>query len=236
MVAGCCALMIIMNLVMWHFGKQSEFRYATVGFSTTMLTSQMNLALIVAVIFASIVFADELKNRTINNSIAFGLSKVKFLFGKLFVTVIVSLAGMIVVETALVGSAYLLLQDNGVNAFRAILRADLACATCFIAAICVYYAFVFLLNSEINAIWAWLVTVIGSSIVTELLGMKIPFFAKLHGWMIYSLVTASIENEQTGSYMMIWEQPGGLIKIVLGGAIWAVIALALGMIRLIKKA
>ncbi len=236
-VAGCSALMIAMNLVLFFAGKAiPDFRYANTGFAFGMLSGSMNIAMVIALIFTSIVFADEFKNRTISNSNAFGLSTTKILFGKLFATITVALPSLIVVEAVLAISAYLLLEDSGIEEVYLLLRSNLACSFLFVGAVSIFLIFLFLLKNEVQAVWTWLGIVVLGSKVVDLLGMKFTFFAKLSNWLIYPLSTKALLDETTQKYYMIWDRAAGMTHVILVGVVTSVVALIVGVLVSRKRA
>lgn len=230
LVGGCGALLLAMNLLLWYFHiYDGSFPYATTSFSFGMLSRDMQIPLCLTVVIGSVIFADEYKNRTISNSVAFGLSFVKVLFGKWIVTLIISAVALVIVEGILVGSGYLLLENSGREVLMDLLQANLACIPVFIAGVSGYYAFVFLLKNELQASWAWVGTMIGVNVVISLLAMKIGFFKWLAGWLIYNLVSAYELNEETGELIMIWQTAGGMQRTVMAGILGTIVFMVIGI-------
>ncbi|MBR1930997.1 MAG: ABC transporter permease [Lachnospiraceae bacterium] len=236
-VGACAVLMLAMNVLLAAVREgDPNFPYANTGFVFGMMTSGMNIAMFTALVFTSIIFAEEYKNRTMSNNLAFGLSETKVLLGKFIVTLLASVPGMLVVEGVLVGSAYLLLEDSGIEELYALLRANAACIPLFIAAISIYLAFIFWLKNELRAIWVWLGVVMLGSQIVSLLGLKFQFFKWLSGWLIFELVSAYDFDEVTGEMYMIWDKAAGMTRAMSAGIITAIIFLVLGMIVTRKKA
>ena len=230
LVGGCSALVLAMNLILWYFGTFTEgFPYATTRFSFGMSSMDMQLPMCLTVVMSSIIFADEYKNRTISNSVAFGLSTVKVLLGKWMVTLFVSAVAMIIVEGVLVGSGYLLLENSGRETLMDLLKANQACIPLFIVGVSGYIAFTFLLKNETQAIWAWAGTMIGVDVVVSLLAMKFQFFQWLAGWLVYSMVSVYEINEETGEMFMLWQMAGGMQKTLWAGILGTVVFLLIGI-------
>ena len=70
------------------------------------------------------------------------------------------------------GSAYALLQSNGIGDIAELIKATVSCIPGFVLGVIATIALVILFESETAAIWSWLGIFIGTSKVCELLGMK----------------------------------------------------------------
>lgn len=92
-----------------------------------------------------------------------------------------------------------------------------------------YLAFVFLLKNETSAIWAWLGTMIGATVIVSMLAMKFEFFQWLNGWLIFNMLGGSFD-EETGLYLFFWQQAGGMMRMVTAGILGTLVFLAVGMI------
>ncbi len=232
----CTCLMLAMNLVLWYFRMETEaFPYGTTKFSFSMLITGMQAALCLAATMTSFAFGDEYKNRTLNNAIAFGVSPAKIFLGKWLVTLFVCLIGLVVVEGALVGSGYLLLEDSGVTHLNGLLRANIACIPMFIAGVTGHLAFLFLLKNENSAIWAWVGTFLVGNMIASLLGLKIRFFKWLADWMVYGLAGSYTIDGETGAMTMLWDTAKGMQRAILAGVLGTVVFMVIGIIGAKKR-
>ena len=197
--------------------------------------------MLISIFMSFLIFADEYKNRTMTNTVAFGLPEAKVMAGKYVVTLIVAFIAFVVVEAVLVISAYLLLGNTGWNnsadgmeSLRQLLEADIACIPLFMAGIAIYYALLFWMRNEMHAVWGWLAGVAGVGQVVGLLGMKFSFFQKVEKILIYRLVGMYDYDEENG-LRLIWETANGRIWCVMVGLVTTVIFLALAVIGSRKK-
>lgn len=239
-LSGICALLLLsMNVVLHLFGQGGHFAYNNTEFVFSMVWSALNSVFFLTLVMGSIIFADEYKNKTISNSIAFGYSRISLYFGKILVGMIVSVAALTAVLGIFIISAYLLLENSGIDVllkmFRGIGASIPALLTGEIAAI----TFCFLLGTTTGAIWSWFGLMIGVPMVSELLGMKFDFFARLSKWLVYEVLQDNqiimSEEGMAREVVMAWMTRDGLIRMILAGVIGIAIFLIWGVLGLRRK-
>lgn len=239
-LSGICALLLVsMNVVLHLFGRGGHFAYNNTEFVFSMVWSALNSVFFLTVCMGSLIFAEEYKNKTISNSIAFGYSRISLYFGKLLVGMIVSVAALVAVLGIFIISAYLLLENSGIDVllkmFRGIGASIPALLTGEIAAI----TFCFLLGTTTGAIWSWFGLMIGVPMVSEILGMKFDFFAKLSKWLVYEVLQDNqiimTEGEMAREVVMAWMTRDGLTRMILAGMIGIAIFLIWGVVGLRRK-
>lgn len=235
-------LMLAMNVLLCFMNMvDSSFRYGTMGFSLDMVRTSMNMSMVASLFLSMLIFTDEFKNRTMTNTLAFGMSKAEVMICKYIVTLIVSAICFVFVEVVLVISAYLLLGNtgwgvlDGMGSLKALLVADIACVPLFMAGIAIYYAMLFWTKNEMSAIWGWLIGVIGLGKVFSLLGLKFEVFRLLDKCMIYELAQMYDMDEETGKMRMIWETLDGRIWVIMVGIVTTLVFLALAIIGSRRK-
>lgn len=242
----CMALLLAMNLTLGYFRNHTgNFPYGTTSFSFMMVDTALEVVMILSLIMSCIIFADEYKNKTVMNSIAFGYSRLTVYFGKIITTLLVSIAALALVLAIFIGSAYLLLENSGTEALYELFRGFVVCAPILIAGELAAVTFCFLFGTAAAATWGWLLVFVAVPTVNSILGMKFPFFRELGKWLAYSLtgegvvLTVSENGEQvaemTSGYQMIWMTQEGAIRCLLVGGIAIAIFLALGIVGLRKK-
>ena len=239
-LSGICALLLLsMNVVLHLFGQGGHFAYNNTEFVFSMVWSALNAVFFLTLVMGSIIFADEYKNKTISNSIAFGYSRISLYFGKILVGMIVSVAALAAVMGIFIISAYLLLENSGIDVllkmFRGIGASIPALLTGEIAAI----TFCFLLGTTTGAIWSWFGLMIGVPMVSEILGMmgkKFDFFARLSKWLVYEVLQDNqiivTEDGMAREVIMAWMTRDGLIRMILAGVIGIAIFLIWGVLGL----
>ena len=136
-------------------------------------------------------------------------------------------------------TAYLLLEDSGIDVllklFRAIGASIPALLTGEIAAI----TLCFLIGTTTGAIWSWVGLMMGVPMISELLGMKFDFFAKLTKWLVYEVLQDGqlimIDEGAASEVVMAWMTRDGLIRMILAGVIGIVVFLIWGVLGVKRK-
>lgn len=231
LIGGCAALVVAMNLVLWYCGNYTQnFPYGNTKFAFSMLTTGMQVPLCLTCSISSFVFADEYKNKTFSNCVSFGYSEKTMFLGKLIVTLIVSLIGLLVVEGIFIGSGYLLLEDSGKQELVRLLRATAACSPLFMAGVSGALALTFIFKNETNAIWGWAVIFAGVSFAVSLLGMKVEIFKELEQWLPFNIVGNVQLDEATGNWYMLWDSSKGFLKTTLAGILGTQVFVVAGIL------
>lgn len=230
----CTGLLIAMNLVLFFAGYgKPEFPYDATAFSLSMTEGSVQVVFILTLCMAGILFADEYKNKTLMNSVAFGYSRLQLYFGKLIASVLVSLLVIAVVLGVYIGSTYLLLENSGPDTLISLLRCYTVESMILVCGEVAALTLMFILSSVNGAVWAWLGIFLGTSAATSLLGMKYDFFRRLNGWLVYTLT-----GEQSifkGNPVMIYMTPEGVQKCLLAGTLGTLVFVVLGVMVLRKK-
>lgn len=228
------ALMLAMNLVLWYTGSITpNFRYGSTTFPFSMLVyGGFQMAFLLIIGLCSNLFGAEFKNRTIINSIAYGCSREMLFFGKLIVTLICCALTLVLVEGTLIGSAYLLLEDGGIEALKSLMRATIACLPGYICGACAAVAFFYTFGSDLKGIWAWLIVFIGVPSVTSILGLKFETIATMDKWLVYNLFG---ETAPAPAYGMIWDTAEGFRRCILAGVMGIIVFIIVGIIGVRKK-
>ena len=224
-----------MNLILWGVNLKTEnFPYATTEFSFSMLTCYMNSVLFLTAVFASIITSDEFKFRTINNSIAFGISRIKIFISKLIVALLTSIPALIIIEGVLIGSAYLLLENNSSTALTDVFTATAASIPSLIAGLTAAISLYFLIGNMAACIWSWIGTIVVFPIITSLLGIKFKFFEWLNSWLIYQLL-ASPEIDENMNFIYTWSSSAGMQKCLTAGLLGTIVFFIIGILGFRKK-
>ena len=236
LIGSCMFLMFAMNFVLWACEKYGNtFRYATTEFSFSMLETGMEMPFFITLMISCIIFGDEFKHKTISNVTSFGVSRMTMFFGKWIITLFISAIGLGLVVGTLIGSGMLFLEHSNVNEVEGVLKAVVACIPILICGVTGAYAFLFLFENEIGAIWAWLGVFLGLTLPVSLLGMKFSLFEKLNNWLVLNLLAAMNIDKVSGEYYMIWETSEGFTRTVLAGVIGTIVFLVIGIISVRKK-
>jgi len=243
----CTALLLAMNIVLGSFRGVEYFSYATTEFVFSMMYNGLNVVFFLTLCMGSIVFAEEYKNKTIANSIAFGYSRITLYFGKILTGLIVSVAALAVVLAVFIGSAYLLLENSGIDVLMTLLGGVGASLPILIVGEIAALTFLFLMESSAGASWSWVGIMMGIPIASELLGMKFGFFEKLTGWLAYEVLQNGqrlimIEEETEAGISAVepqivlsWMTQEGLTRMLLVGLIGTAVFLIWGIVGMRRK-
>ena len=231
------ALLVAMNVVLWACGRDTpSFQYNTTAFSFSMVYyGGFQFVLVLTLALSAIIFGNEFKNKTINNSVAFGCSREMLFIGKLLVTLVCSLVCLVAVIGALLGSGYLLLRHDGMEDAARVLRAVASCTPILICGACGAVSLFYVLGSETKGSWIWCLLIFGVTGAVSLLGMKFELFARLSSWMIYNIVTENHTNPDTGLTVMVWETAEGLRRCIMAGVMGTLVFFVLGLAGVHKK-
>lgn len=235
----CTALLVGANVVLWFFGRGGNFAYNNTEFAFMMVWTSLNAVFFLTLCMGSIIFGDEYKNKTISNSIAFGYSRIFLYFGKLLVGLIVSVVALTAVLGVFIISAYLLLEDSGIDALLRLLRAIGAGAPVLLTGEVAAITFCFLTETASGSTWSWMGLMIGVPMISELLGMRLAFFEKLTKWLAYEVLQNNqilmYEEGAAGEVVMAWMTREGLARMILSGVIGIAVFLLWGVIGLRRK-
>lgn len=234
LTVSCTALLLAMNLVLHFSGKNiPSFPYASTEFAFSMVADSFQPVLILTLCLGTIVFADEYKNRTLMNSVAYGYSRIGLFLGKVAVGLIVSFLALAVALFVFITSAYLLLENSGVEHLQMLLRGFVLNIPILIAGELAAYMFLFLFGKTATT-WGWLGLIAFLPVVTGLLGMKFPVFEKIDSWLIYTVAGAYSMDSEGGMTMAFMTQEGAFRCLAAGG-IGIVIFLVIGIVGMAKK-
>lgn len=242
----CTALLLGMNITLSCFRGAEHFSYATTEFVFSMMWSALNVVFFLTLCMGGIIFAEEYKNKTIVNSVAFGYSRISIYLGKLLTGIIVSVAALAVVLAVFIGSAYLLLENSGIDVLTTLLRGIGASLPILVAGETAAITLLFLVDSSAGATWSWLGIMLGIPIASELLGMKFDFFRKLTGWLAYEVLQNGQQiimiEEETEAGMAVepqivlsWMTQEGLTRMLLAGLIGTAVFLIWGVVGMRRK-
>lgn len=230
----CTAILLALNIVLGIYGrKYSDFGYSTTAFSFSMVASVVVVVFIFTLCLGSMVFADEYKNKTIMNSVAYGYSKISIYIGKIIVSTLVAAVLLTAALAVYTGSAYLLLENSGMEPLSYLLISYVANIPVLLAGLWGAITLLFLVNSVGGAIWSWLGLFLGVPIVCEILGMKIEFFAEISKWLVYGILQEVIVTED--GYLPVYMTEEGLFRCLLAGFIGIAVFLLLGTLGVRKK-
>ena len=228
LTGACLMVVLLFNVLLWAMATFTVgFPWATTKFAFSMLEGDMHIPLYLSAVMGSVVTADELKHRTINNSVAFGLSRTQIYLSKLIVGIAASAVCLLVTEAGLISSGYLLLENSGPAYTMSLLKGTVACIPAWIAGMVAFISLYYVTGKESGGIWSWMLIMVAVPAVVSVLGMKFELCARLTSWLLYTMVSYTMPNEEWLTYS--WSTAAGVLKCQEAGIIGASLFIMLGI-------
>lgn len=229
----CAAVVLLFVTVLWTMAAVDvDFPWATTKFAFSTLEADMHIPLFLSAIMGSLVVSDDLKHRTINNSVAFGMSREQIYLAKVIVGIAVSAVCVLVTESVLIGSGYLLLEDSGAAYTLSLLKGTAACIPAWAAGMTAIISLCYMTGSS-GAIWSWLLIMVVAPAVVNILGMKFELCKRLASWMLYPLISTTIPTEEWLEYS--WSTAAGFLKCQEAGIIGMSVFITLGILAIRRR-
>lgn len=112
---GSIGFVIFINVALGLFANsQTNFPYGNTKYSLSSFYTFIGLLMIISVYLVSLTFGQEFKNSTLKNSIAFGISRNQIYLGKFLVEVVICTINLVLISSAYVIAAYVMLEDSGI--------------------------------------------------------------------------------------------------------------------------
>lgn len=234
-LTGACLLVVVLfNVVLWAMATFTEaFPWATTKYAFSTLEADMHIPLFLSAVMGSVVTGDELKHRTINNSVAFGLSREQVFLSKVIVGIAASAVCLLATEAGLIGSGYLLLEDSGSAYTLSLLKGTAACIPAWTAGMVAFISLYYVTGKDSGGIWSWLLIMVAVPAVVSVLGMRFEICAKLSSWLLYSMVSYTEPNEVWLTFS--WSTTAGFLRCQEAGLFGASLFIALGILAIRRR-
>lgn len=224
-------LALLVNLVLWFLDKvDPTFPYGTTAFSLSNLVCMMTMLFYVGMILVYLIFADDKKNGSLKNSIAFGISRTEIFLGKCVVSTLISLISLAVILVVFLGSAVLLLEP-GVepHAVKITLQGVACVIPMAVASEILGIAFCNFCQKEVVAGIDWYVVMVAIPQICFIIGLKFEPWAKIAAWMPNNYLSKEIMVNMSG-WNCLWQTPEGIAKCLISGFIGLIVFLVFGLI------
>ncbi|MEG2747282.1 MAG: ABC transporter permease [Gordonibacter sp.] len=225
-----CAIVVAANVLLCVMAATPDFPYSTVRFSLSNLLSSLGVLFFVAGILVWVLFADDRKDGTLKNAVAYGLSRCSLFVGKCVVSVAFGLASMVLVLAVYIGSAVLLLEGSTesvvwlLKGVAAALPFTVACVVLAVAAFAT-------LSKPITAFWVWVSIVTIIPLVLNMIGLAVEPVAAVASWMPTNFFMHEVAINQSGLAQFLWDTPVGLAKCLISGFTGIAVFAAAGLWR-----
>lgn len=211
-----------------------DFRYGLVSFSLNTLTSSLPWLFCIGMIVTGSLYAEERKNGTLKNAIAYGIPRSHVFIGKCLVSLIFCVLSMVVVVVFLVGSAVLLLEGPVQEPLRQMLCGIGSALPSAFASVILSIAVLSICRKEIAAYLLWAVVMYGIPMVLFYIALQFESFIKVALWLPWNFFNYEVQANM-GGYNCLWDTPDGLMKCIVAGIIGIGIFTVTGLLGVRKK-
>lgn len=234
LTGACLMVVLLFNVMLWVMGTFTEnFPWNTTKYAFSALEGGMHIPLFLSAVMGSVIVADELKHRTINNSVAFGIAREQIFLSKVIVGIAAAAFCLVVTEAGHIGSGYLLLENSGSMYALSLLKGTAACIPAWIAGMVASISLYYVTGSRSASIWSWLLIMVALPTVVNLLGMKFEFCEKLASWLLYTMVSYTAAGEEW--LIFSWSTAAGFLRCQEAGIIGTVLFIVLGITAVRRK-
>lgn len=225
-----CAIVLAVNVLLWVMASTPDFPYSTVRFSMSNLISSLGMLFFGAGLLVLVLFADDRKDGTFKNAVAYGLSRRSLFAGKCVVSAVLGLASMVLVLAVYVGSAVLLLEGSAESVVW-LLKGVVAALPFTVACIVLAVAACATLSKTPSAALVWLAIVSIIPTVLNMIGLVVEPVAAVASWMPANFFTNEVAITQGGMAQFLWDTPAGLAKCLISGFVGIAVFAAVGFWR-----
>ncbi|MDE5747208.1 MAG: ABC transporter permease [Acetatifactor sp.] len=234
-MTGACLMVVLLFLtVLWAMSAFTvDFPWATTKYAFSTLEADMHIPLYLSAVMGSLVVSDELKYKTFNNSVAFGIPREQVYLSKVIVGAAASALCLLVTETGLIGGGYLLLENSGAVYTLSLLKGTAACIPAWIAGMVAIISLYYVTGSNNASIWMWLLVIVAAPAVVSVLGMRFKFCARLASWLLYPMVSSVTPTEEWLEFS--WSTAAGFLKCQEAGIIGVAVFITLGILGIRRR-
>lgn len=226
---------ILFNIILYLFNRfDPNFPYGNIWFSMNNLTGSLTVMFIGGAAITNVLFTDEHKNGTLKNTISFGISRGQFFTGKCIVCGVACLFSMIVILTAFIGSAYLLLDGERDVTVVLRLKGILVNIPAAYAAVILAVALMSRFKKEAAAIAWWAGIMWTVPTFCFYMGLKIDWLNRIAEWMPWNYLKFEVAVNMAG-YKCLWDTPEGLAKCLIAGGLGIIVFYIGGIIGFRKR-
>lgn len=233
---GSIGFVIFINVALGIFAKgQVNFPYGNTKYSLSSFYTYMGLLMLISVFLVSLVFGQEFKNSTLKNSIAFGISRSEIYFGKYLVEVVICTINLVLISSAYVLAAYMMLEDSGIIYLKDFLQAIIACFPLLLVSVTAANCFYFMFDNESMTVTIWSIVIVFIPLLISMAGRKINILGKIANWLPWNMVGNARFDSSSKRMIMLWNSQEGFIRCFIVGIIGILIFYILGLVMFNKK-
>lgn len=234
-IIGCSLFVILLNVALGVFGSQNPgFPYANTKFSLSSFYTSINILMIICWPLTSLVYGQEFKHQTLKNSISYGISKSKIYFVKFLMEGTIAIISLIIISTAYIISANVMLENSGAQYLNELIRALIGSAPLLLFSLAVAHCLYFTCENENTAGVIWSIIVIVIPTILGMAGRRIEVLGNIAKWMPWNMLGNSFD-ESTKSIIMTWSTNEGMVNCYIVGIIGVAIFYIVGLILFKKR-
>lgn len=234
LTGACLMVVLLLNVVLLARGTLTgDFPWNTTKYAFSVFEAYMHIPFFLSAVMGGVIVADELKHRTINNSVAFGLAREQIYLSKVIVGIAAAAFCLAVTEAGLISSGYLLLENSGSAYTFSLLRGTVACIPAWIAGMVAVISLYYMTGSRSASIWSWLLIMVAVPMVVSVLGMKFELCARLSSWLLYNMVSYIAAGDEW--IVFSWSTTAGFLRCQEAGVIGIVLFIVLGILAVQRK-
>lgn len=236
-------LAALVNVVLYLFAAQPQpFPYGNVWFSFSNLIVGMQIFYIGAMLVVMFLSTDEYKNGVLKNAVAGGLSRIHIFIGKCIVYSAAAMGSAAVILAVFITTAYGLLEHDPAAAMESslplqvLLTGAAANLPFSLASVILTTALCQICRKESSVYTIWILIMYLIPMAFQLLGLKIPFCARIAGWMPWNFLGTEVNVAFSSRQMdALWMHPEGFLKLMIAGAIGIILFGAAGILGFQKR-
>lgn len=200
-----------------------DFPYNNTRFIFLNLVTNMYLPIVFIINIVDILVGEEKKNRTIKNSIAFGIGRDRIYLGKIIIGCIISIITLIILLPIIIAITYFTMENSGLKYLQYLFQAIIGALPLWITSLIIYNAFKFKLDSNKNATMFFVLYYILPYNILNLIGMKFDIANKINLLTPMGIFNSGIFQEGKDFIVMYWNSPKGLIISFAISIFWSLL-------------
>ena len=234
-IASLIGFGVFCNIVLYLLAKNfTDFPFATTEFAFTSLYSSLSLLMYLCASAVTLTWGQEYKNNTLKNTVSFGISRNSIYFSKLLISIIYTFIVGILVSAAFIISAYLLLENSGIEELKLLINSLITAIPILLISITLTNSLNFIMEKEMNRVISWISIIIIIPFLLNMLGQKIELFKTISSYMPINIIKATFD-ETTMELVLGWTTPEGILKSIIVGVIGCVLFYFIGLEVFKKK-
>lgn len=231
-------LVLLLNIVLYLFKGLEHFRYGITSFSYSNVVAMPMIYCYVAADIAVMLYEADRRNRTEQNSVAFGMSRLELLAGKCIVSLVVSFVILVMILPVYICSTELLLDSAGPTTVADLLMEIPAMSLIATASLILANVLLEFFDKSIVSILVWLGILVFLPKILLLAGMalagKSTFLLDIALWLPANFLTME-SHVNMSECTAIWDTAQGMAKCLISGGVGILVFGAVGVALLRKR-